>query len=492
MKKLLKERPLLVIILFFTLLRLAAIALMGLTPQDAYYSYYSENLSLSYFDHPPMVAYMVWFFAQIFGRSLFALHATNFVVTALTLVVLYFFLKKILSGDNLKIAFILIIPTPLITVLSVNTTPDVPLLFFWSVTLLLAYNAVKSGNWYWWLLAGVSSGLAFDSKYTGIFLPAGLFLFLLISKQHRSKIISPGFFMYAGGFALAILPVLIWNIQNNFISFKYQSAERAAGLSGFSFDPLLFPGFLGSQMVLALPLLFFVSYIVGGKLIKKYFKNEQVSSDLLFAASFALPMLFSFTAISFIYWVKINWIMPVFLSALIMVAPYIKSGKALKIQTLFSVVIHLALLVQLIWMPVEIKSDDTWIGWRELTDKIEEIKEENPDDFIFSDNSYKITAAVNFYLDEHMYAGNIIDRFAYQFALDDQDLSHLEGLDAYYVTSSRYRKKRLREGPVEQLLAPYFSSVKLADSLEIRDRDGDTQRVFYFYDCDNYSAPDKN
>ncbi len=43
----------LVIILF---LRFLFVGLMGLMPQDAYYFIYSENLALSYFDHPPAVA----------------------------------------------------------------------------------------------------------------------------------------------------------------------------------------------------------------------------------------------------------------------------------------------------------------------------------------------------------------------------------------------------------------------------------------------------
>ncbi len=486
MKNILKEREFLIIIAVFSVLRILAVAFMGLMPQDAYYTYYSDNLALSYFDHPPMVAYMIRFFLFFLGKSALALHIADFMVTTVTISALYLFIKQILSGTEVKRALILFFTAPLATILSINTTPDVPLMFFWSLTLLFAYNAIDKDRWFWWLLAGLSSGFAFDSKYTAVFLPAGLFLFLLLSKEHRRYIVSYRFVLFSAAFLAAIFPVVLWNIQNDFISLRYQSADRASGISSFEFDPALFPGFFFSQMLLALPLFFLSLYASGYLVVKKYFKGESIAKGVLFAASFALPMLWAFTAISFVYWVKINWIMPVFLSATVLAAQYLKNDKAVRYQTIFSGIAHLALLVQLVWMPMMIKSDDTWFGWKELAQKVDELEEQNPDDFFFSDNSYKISAVLNFYSDEHIYAGNVIDKFAFQFALDNRDLSHLDGQDAIYVTSERYRRKNLRIGSIESMLEKHFESAQLVDSLVIRDRDGDIHRKFYFYDCDNY------
>jgi len=488
MKNIFKEREFLVTIALFTLLRLIAVFFMGLMPQDAYYTYYSDSLALSYFDHPPMVAYMIKLFILIFGKSAVSLHLGDFIVTSLTVTFLYLFLKEILKKVQLKRAITLIVTAPLITILSINTTPDVPLLFFWSLSLLLGYKAIKSGQWYWWVLAGLGCGFAFTSKYTGIFLPAGMFLFLLVSKENRKYLLSYKFILFALAVIVAVSPVVIWNIQNDFISLRYQSADRAAGLSSFEFEPELFPGFLGSQLLLALPLFLIATYIYGFKIVKQLFKREKIEKHILFAASFALPMLFTFTAISFVYWVKINWIMPVFLSATVLAATYLKNDKLIRWQTIFSIVVHIGLLVQLIWAPVKIKSDDTWLGWEELAHKVDSLEKLNPNDFFFSDNSYKIAAVLNFYSNEHIYAGNIIDKFAYQFALDNNDLSHLDGLDAIYVTSSRYRRKnQKREGGIKRLLKQHFESVVLLDSLIVKDKRGTEIRRFYFYDCDNYT-----
>jgi hypothetical protein len=42
---------------------------MGIMPQDAYYDFYAQHLDLSYYDHPPMIAYLLRFFTSIFGKK---------------------------------------------------------------------------------------------------------------------------------------------------------------------------------------------------------------------------------------------------------------------------------------------------------------------------------------------------------------------------------------------------------------------------------------
>ncbi len=480
-------KELVFIAIIFTVLRLASLFFMGLMPQDAYYSYYSENLALSYFDHPPMIAYMIKLFTSLFGKSVLTLHFADFIVTSATLFITYTLIKRSTENETGQKAMILLLTAPFVTVLSINSTPDVPLLFFWSLSLLLGFRALEDGRWFWWILSGLAAGFAFDSKYTGILLPAGMLLYLLISKEHRKFLLSKEFTLYAFSFVVAVLPVIIWNLDNDFISFRYQSAERASDITKFNFDPKLFPGFLGSQLVLALPLLLLPIFYAGYKIISRLINGERQEWYQIYFASFALPMLFLFTSLSFVYWVKINWIMPVYITGALLAASVIKGRKALRYQTAISMLAHIGLIIQIIWMPIAVKSDDTWSGWDELSNKVEQLDKSGENRFIFSDNSYKISAILNFYLEEHVYAGNVIGQSAYQFALDNHDLSHLDGMDALYVTSERYRKKRAKDGPPEEYLLPYFSSVEMIDSLVIYDIDGEEERKFFFYECLDYS-----
>lgn len=143
-------------------------------PQDAYYYFHGEHLSLSYFDHPSMIGYLLRLFTAIFGTSVFVVKLTDFVVTSATLFAFYKLSGCFLSEKKQKLAMGLIGSTFLISVLSVISTPDVPLLLFWSLTIIALYYAIFKQQKIYWLLTGLFMGLAFDSKYTAVLLQAGL------------------------------------------------------------------------------------------------------------------------------------------------------------------------------------------------------------------------------------------------------------------------------------------------------------------------------
>lgn len=487
-----KQRTFIGIILLFSLFRVALASVMGLMPQDAYYCYYGENLALSYFDHPPMIAYMLRLAISIFGKTAFTLHAADFAVTSGTLVFTYLFLKRILNGEALQKAFLLIVTAPFITILCVNSTPDVPLLFFWSLSLLLLHKAVTDGNWYWWLTGGITAGLTFDSKYTAVFLVFGFFLFLLCNKQQRGKLISWRFLLFAAAFIAAITPVLIWNIQHNFISIKYQSTERASSMSsGFSFDPKLFLGYFGSQLGLALPVFFLLIFRGTYDFLKHFVQRKQMEERRWFAASFTIPFFLCFTAIAFVYWVKINWIMPVYLTAAILAVPYLKTETAIRWQTGLSILLHIVAFIEIAWMPVPVNSDDTWWGWDKLAKEVKAVQGNYPSHFVFSDDSYKTAAALNFYLPQHIFAGNLIEKPAFQFALNDRDVQPLAGRDAIYVTSER-NKRRMTNSQVQDVLRSFFTTVIPLDSVVLKNNKGVIQRKFAVFECKGYNPPPGN
>lgn len=185
-----KDKLVLTIVIIALLSRILIVFTMGLMPQDAYYYYYSTNPDWSYFDHPPMVAYMLWLFTHVFGKSVINIKLASFITSFLTLIVSFQFLRNFLPRNRAFLTTIMLGVSVLFTVLSMNATPDVPLMLFWAVSLLFLHKAVFKGCTHYWLLAGLAMGLAFDSKYTGLLLPVGLILFLLISKEHRKYLLS--------------------------------------------------------------------------------------------------------------------------------------------------------------------------------------------------------------------------------------------------------------------------------------------------------------
>lgn len=218
-------------VLVILFIRFIFIGIMGLMPQDAYYDFYGEHLALSYYDHPPAIAYILRFFTSIFGKKVYVLKLADTLFTFLSILSFYKLAQLFLSRHRVQKAFILFLSTLMVTLLSLISTPDVPLILFWSLSLITLYHAVFLEKKIYWIWSGILMGLSFDSKYTGLFLPLGITLFLLLSDRYRKLIFSRWFLLSLLFFAITVSPVVIWNVQNNFASFRFQSAGRLASMA---------------------------------------------------------------------------------------------------------------------------------------------------------------------------------------------------------------------------------------------------------------------
>ena len=153
-------------VLGYQLFRLILLPFMGLMPQDAYYYLYGQNLSLSYFDHPGMIGYILRIFTDVFGQSIFTIKFADFVITTLTILSFYKLASYFLSKHKLQRAIFLLASTIFVSILSFNSTPDVPLLLFWTLSLICLYKAIFEEKKWFWILGGIAMGLDFNSKYT--------------------------------------------------------------------------------------------------------------------------------------------------------------------------------------------------------------------------------------------------------------------------------------------------------------------------------------
>src|ERR1043165_2100616 len=133
-------------------LRLVFVGLMGPMPQDAYYYLYAQHLALSYFDHPPVIAYYLKLFTFLFGKHVFVLHLADTIVTFLTVYFFYRLSLLFLSKEKATHAFLLLFSTAMVSILSLVSTPDVPLLLFWTLSLWAMYKAIFSEKNGFWIL----------------------------------------------------------------------------------------------------------------------------------------------------------------------------------------------------------------------------------------------------------------------------------------------------------------------------------------------------
>ena len=63
-----------------TFFRLLVIGKIGITVDEAHYWVYSKFLDLSYYDHPPMIGYIIKLFTDIFGTNEFAVRLPSVII----------------------------------------------------------------------------------------------------------------------------------------------------------------------------------------------------------------------------------------------------------------------------------------------------------------------------------------------------------------------------------------------------------------------------
>ena len=472
-------------VLGFQLFRLILLPFMGLMPQDAYYYLYGQNLSLSYFDHPGMIGYILRIFTDVFGQSIFSVKFADFVITSLTILSFYKLASYFLSEEKIQRAFVLFASTIFVSILSFNSTPDVPLLLFWTLSIICLYKAIFEDKKSYWILGGIAMGLAFDSKYTALVLQIGLLAFLVFSNKYRKLLLSPWLWISLVISAAVTFPVWYWNYQNDFASFAFQSSERTSSITEFKFSSSYFFGAMGHQMFLLLPVLFLIFITFTYKYVKRALLKFKIpQAKTLFLLAFFIPTFVGFFALTPIYWVKLNWMMPSYITGIILAGMFI-SKKLLKIQMIFSIVFHVLFSLQILFYLVPIKSDDTWVGWKELAIETSKLQEKLPNTFVFSDDNYKTSACLNFFMDEKVYAQNIIGLPALHFDFLGDDLATLNAKDAIFIDSDKRFKNNKLKGEINPLLFKYFEKVTELKPIIIKINGKESRKFWVFY-CTNY------
>ena len=111
------------------LMRFIAVFLMGPMPQDAYYFFYSQHPALSYFDHPPAIAYLLLIFTSVLGKNVLAIKLADSFLTILTCLAVYRLATRFFPRFEAEKIIVLFLTTLMVSILSLVSTPDTPLLF---------------------------------------------------------------------------------------------------------------------------------------------------------------------------------------------------------------------------------------------------------------------------------------------------------------------------------------------------------------------------
>ncbi len=284
MRLFLKEHALfLYFTLFVALLRLSLAPFVGLGVDEAHYVLYALNLDLSYFDHPPLVGWIQYIFTSIFGTNEFGARVAAILIGFATSLFVYKLIYDINQNKNEAFIAVLVLHASfLFNALFLMLMPDTLLFLLILPTIFAVIKLEKESSLGNWILLGTLLGLAGLAKYTAVLFIAPIILYFIIKKRYElfytPKII-PAIFM-----ALIIIsPVIIWNIQNDWSSFAYQS-EHVVGANAIKWSA--FFSSIAAQFAAYNPFLFPLAFYGLYKALRS--KNDTLFLTALFGLVFIL------------------------------------------------------------------------------------------------------------------------------------------------------------------------------------------------------------
>ena len=308
----------------FTLLRLVFVAHVQLAPDEAYYWEWSRSLDWCYYDQGPLLALAIRLGTWLLGPTQLGVRLTA-VLAGLGISAFYIWLAGFLGRPRLAPWLVLAANTLLLfSVGAVLMMHDSLMGVFWCLGLAFALKAGR-GDACWWLAAGLASGLACLTKYSGLLLPLGFVAVALAHPAWRVHLRRPWLWLGAAlGGVLAGGPILGWNWAHGWPSFAHVDALAGGDPSRRSLATL--PEFLGSQLGLVTPLLCGLIVVALWRAARRW--RSLPAERALLAGSALLPLAF-YTLLSLRTRVEGNWPAQAYLGALPLAALWLDEQGAL-------------------------------------------------------------------------------------------------------------------------------------------------------------------
>ncbi|MGB8489426.1 MAG: glycosyltransferase family 39 protein [Bacteroidales bacterium] len=312
------------IVAFNLIIKSIPASILELGNDEVYYWTYALFPDWSHFDHPPMVGLLI----QLFSLNL-ALKGELFIrmgpliLSSAGIIILFSLVRRLHSRPAAYLAVMLYISSIYFNIIGgLFILPDAPQIFFTllALTYLLPSVTVKDPSrkdHFNFVMFGLFTGLAFLSKYHSLFLWFGAGLYIVL--RNRIWLKRPALYLGILVSLIMALPVIYWNIRNNFISFAYHG-----GRIGLLHSPLNFGSFLQfnlGQFFYQNPVLCGVYLVALYRIIRD--RNHKLREINLVLVYLGLPLILTFMFLSFFRDVLPHWSGPAFICMIIISSIYL-------------------------------------------------------------------------------------------------------------------------------------------------------------------------
>ena len=343
---------------------------------------WGSNLDWGFNKHPPMSAFLVEIFYQIFGPQDWAFYLLSQICVIISFVVIFKF-----SEDFFRNKFFCLLSVLLLEgIYFYNfTTPEfnvnVCLMPFWSLTVLYLWKGFKNNKIIDWSLLGLFAGFGFLSKYLFIYLGFGLDIFL-IYMIYKKKIDFKCLISLIP-FSIVLLPHLIWLTENNYVSIAYGLGRTGMGDQNF-LDHVIYPLiFLGKQIGILIPFFLMLLFLIKKIKIKLNLNDNKL---LFLLAVNIIPLALIFLT-SMIIGVKIRtmWMTPFYLFFGVLVVYIFQSKISLnKLKSFMTLFIILFIFSPFAYAYISITETDKRTDYpgRSIAKQAQEFWDKNKDEKI--------------------------------------------------------------------------------------------------------------
>lgn len=347
MSKVYRKR-LLWLCLFTTFIRIVAALSIDLGNDEVYYYTYAQQPDWNYFDHPPMVGLLIrlftvnleWVntFSMRLGAIVCSLLCTWLIAAIGTLI------KNERTGYIAAVMYSASIYASVIAGLFI--LPDSPAVVCWLAALYCMVKVIMVRPGYsetrHFIFTGIWIGLAMMSKVHGVFLWVGWLGFIILYQRkllrdwrlYTSLLLS----------MILVVPILAWNIQYDFITWRFHGERVTVTDSGF--QPSYFIAASAGQIFYNNPLLVILYTCAVIAVFKlRRFLSADLQRLLLLCG---LPIIAATLIVSLFRQVLPHWSGPGFLALILLTAAWAEEKISLRAFRWRKKMLNAALLLWLV------------------------------------------------------------------------------------------------------------------------------------------------
>ena len=499
-----KIHPMVFILALSALVRTLVAGWVELGNDEAYYWTYAMFPDWSHFDHPGMVGWMMQLFSLNlrFDSELF-LRLSSVVFMTLNTWIVYCIGKELRDEAlGVRAALLYTASVYAFVITGIFILPDTPQNLFWLLGFWGMLRYLKRRSDTALLLAGLAIGLCLLSKYTGAFLWLGFGLYVLLFDRKSLK--NPVLYLSLVLTAACCFPILYWNVQNDFVSFRFHGDR--VGLFG-KLNLNSFATEVAGEFLYNNP----VNYVLAVLAVIAAFRKKltiEIEAQRLILFT-ALPMIGLFLFFSLTRSTLPHWSGPAFNLLVFLSAGWLEEKKKKNIAVTAALTVLFLILsigiaeIKTGFLPLDrhtearaIGKDDFSLdlyGWRQAGEKFAALRaqkiaegEMHEDDAIIGNNWFP-TASIDYYLARplqmRVLGYGTLERMHKYLWINDQRGGFEIGSDYWYIADSHFFID-----PEQVYAYTNFKHIELVGVIPIERHDKVVRNLFV-YECKGLVYP---